>query len=154
MKRIVLPIAAAMLFLLLPLRANAQGETKKTAASMQGKAAMVELRGYVVDAMCAHGFVKHKNVMEKAAAHTRECALEESCSASGYGVVSDGKWYPFDAEWNKQAKTLIEKSAREKGLQCDVRGKMEEGKLVVASLKLLKGARPEPPQEKGKQSGS
>ena len=103
------------------------------------------LGGYVVDQMCAKGMATKTNAMEKAAAHTKQCALEESCSAAGYGIFSDGKYYRFDEKGSATAKTLIEKSKRTKGLYFEASGKLGDGSLIVASLK---EATPEKKMEK------
>lgn len=101
----------------------------------QDTAGVVTLKGYVVDQMCAKGMAKKSDPMVKAMAHTKECALEESCAASGYGIFSDGKWIKFDANGDKLAKESIENTKREKGLYYEVAGKMDGAKLAVASLK-------------------
>ncbi len=95
----------------------------------------VTLGGYVVDQMCGGTMAKKANVMEKAAAHTRDCSLQESCSAEGYGIVSDGKYYKFDEKGSATAKSLIEKSKRSKGLYFEASGTLNNGTLTVASLK-------------------
>lgn len=94
--------------------------------------------GYVVDAMCAKTMAKKDNPMERAAKHTRDCALEESCASTGYGLFYDGKYYKFDDEGDKKAKDLIEKSSTEKGLMVDVTGKMDGDKIEVASISEMK----------------
>ncbi len=86
--------------------------------------------GYVVDAMCAKAMAKKDNPMERAAKHTRDCALEESCASTGYGLFYDGKYYKFDDEGDKKAKDVIEKSSTEKGLMVDVTGTMEGDKIL------------------------
>jgi hypothetical protein len=108
-------------------------EEKKEAMKSEGK-----WHGYVVDAMCAKGMMKKDNPMEKAAKHTKECALEEGCAASGFGLFYDGKYYKFDEAGDKMAKAAIEKSTHEKGLMFDVTGKMEGEKITVASLSEMK----------------
>ena len=95
----------------------------------------VTMKGYVVDQMCAKGFLKKDNFMQKAAAHSQDCALEDDCAATGYGMFSDGKWYSFDEGGSKQAKALIEKSKRSKGLYFEVSGKLDGQTVTVASLK-------------------
>jgi hypothetical protein len=72
--------------------------------------------------------------MEKAAAHTKECALMDDCAASGYGIFSGGKYYKFDTKGSATAKALIEKSKRTKGLYFTAVGKLDEGTLTLASL--------------------
>jgi len=93
------------------------------------------LKGYVVDQMCARGMLKKTNFMEKAAAHTQDCALEDHCAETGYGLFSDGKWYKFDEKGSKQAGELIQKSKREKGLYFEVSGKLAGDTFMVSSMK-------------------
>jgi hypothetical protein len=112
------------------------------ATKMEGKKqATVEAKkwhGYVVDAMCAKGMAKKDNPMERAAKHTKDCALEEGCAASGYGLFSEGKYYKFDEAGDKLAKSAIEKSTQSRDLMFDVTGKMEGDKILVASLTEMK----------------
>jgi hypothetical protein len=108
-------------------------EEKKEVMKSEGK-----WHGYVVDAMCAKGMMKKGNPTEKAAKHTKECALEEGCAASGFGLFYDGKYYKFDESGDKMAKDAIEKSTLEKGLMFDVTGKMEGDKIMVASISEMK----------------
>jgi len=93
------------------------------------------IQGYVVDAMCAKGMAKKESPMDAASKHTKECALEEGCAASGFGVFSEGKWYKFDENGDKMAKYLIVKSKTEKGLVVEVTGDMKDNVLVVSSIK-------------------
>jgi hypothetical protein len=106
---------------------------KKEVMKSEGK-----WHGYVVDAMCAKGMMKKDNPMERAAKHTKECALEEGCAASGFGLFYDGKYYKFDEAGDKMAKAAIEKSTLEKGLMFDVTGNMKDEKIMVASLSEMK----------------
>jgi len=54
--------------------------------------------GYLVDHNCGKRMVMNdvKKSDVKAARHTKDCALEETCKASGYGIVTGGKFYEFD----------------------------------------------------------
>ena len=105
--------------------------------SQQGTASgeTVTLRGYVVDAMCASGMVKKGKVMERAAAHTKECALEDQCAASGFGIFSDGKYVKFDSHGDEIAQDLVQKTEKDKGIAVEVTGTMEGNQLAVASIK-------------------
>jgi hypothetical protein len=94
----------------------------------------VELKGYVVDAMCAKGMATKEKPMEAAAKHTKECALEEGCAASGFGVFSDGKWYKFDEKGDALALELIKNSKTEKGMVIEAEGEMKENIFVVAEI--------------------
>jgi hypothetical protein len=93
------------------------------------------LKGYVVDQMCGKGMEKKANFAEKAPTHTKDCALDEACAASGFGIYSDGKWYTFDEKGSAMAKAAIEKSKRETGLWFSATGKLTGTEFAVASLK-------------------
>ena len=93
------------------------------------------LRGYVVDKACAGKMAQKSNVMEKAEGHTKDCALNDQCAASGYGIFSGGKFTPFDEKGSARAKELIEKSKREKGLYFEARGTVTGGTMDVTSLR-------------------
>jgi len=98
------------------------------------KSEKTTMHGYVVDAMCAKGMAKKDNPMEAAAKHTKACALEEGCAASGFGLFSDGKWHKFDETGDKAAKELIEGSKTEKGMMIEVTGELKGDVLAVASI--------------------
>lgn len=93
------------------------------------------VKGYVVDQMCAKKMATKKDVMEKAAAHSKDCALDDACAASGYGIFSDGKYYKFDEKGSAKAKELIEASKLEKGLYMEATGHLGDGTLQVVTLK-------------------
>jgi hypothetical protein len=110
-------------------------QEKKSETMKQANSDMVKLHGYVVDQMCAKGMAKKGNPMERAAKHTKECALEEACAASGFGVFyGDNKWIKFDENGDKLAKAMFEKSKKDKDFMVDVSGEMKGDRLVVASL--------------------
>jgi hypothetical protein len=95
----------------------------------------MKLHGYIVDQMCAKGMVKKGDPMARAAKHSKECALEEACAASGYGMFYDGgKWVKFDENGDKLAKAMFEHSKKENDFMADVVGEMKGEKLVVTSL--------------------
>ena len=99
------------------------------------KVEKTKVTGYVVDAMCAKGMAKKENPMEKAAMHTKQCALEEGCAASGFGVFSDGKYHKFDKKGDELALALIKESKTEKGMIVEVEGMQKDDMLAVASIK-------------------
>lgn len=106
------------------VKADAKEETQATV-----------LHGYVVDAMCAKGIArKPETMMKKAASHTRSCALDEDCAASGFGVFSEGKWYKFDEAGDKQALELVKNSKKAKGLSVVVSGTQRGEVFAVASI--------------------
>jgi hypothetical protein len=138
MKKAVSLLVSLMVVAAIGLAQEKKIEEKKEGAVVKEEGKTVTMKGYVVDAMCAKGIAKKENKMEKAAAHTKECALEESCSATGYGLFSEGKWFKFDDAGDTKAKEMIEKSKVEKGLAFEVTGKMEGDKFAVASMKETK----------------
>lgn len=115
--------------------AVASGTAQEKKPEMSITSTTVTLKGYIVDQMCAKGMLKKDNPMLKAASHSKECALEDACAASGYGLFSDGKWYAFDEAGSKLARGMIEKDKREKGLSYEVSGKVDANRFAVASLK-------------------
>ena len=128
-----------------------KGETMRTVATLilvaalfarvsiaqEKKAETIVLKGYVVDAMCGEAWAKKGNGPEKAAKHTKVCALNDHCSASGYGIFSDSRWVKFDGNGDREAKAAIQKSKKERGHYFEVRGRMEGQTFQVASLKEL-----------------
>lgn len=95
----------------------------------------MSMHGYLVDAMCAKGMMKNPAaVMKKAAAHTKECALHEHCASSGYGIMSEGKWFKFDEKGDKEAKAFIENTKMEKALMVEVTGEMSGEVFALASI--------------------
>ena len=92
------------------------------------------LSGYVVDQQCAATIGTKADVMDKAAAHTRECALKEECAKSGYGIFSGGKYYTFDSTGSATAHAAIGKSKLSKGLFFIAVGKDMNGTFHLTSL--------------------
>ena len=109
--------------------AQAQDAPKEMKGDMK-----VDLKGYVVDAMCATGMLKKDDPMAAASKHTKGCALEEGCAASGYGVFSDGKWYKFDEAGDKMAMDLIQKTSTNKGIMVEVKGMMKGEAIAVSEI--------------------
>ena len=50
--------------------------------------------GYLADKMCGSKWTGEKGE-QRAIKHTKACALEEGCRASGYGLVTGGKYVKF-----------------------------------------------------------
>jgi hypothetical protein len=96
----------------------------------------VKLTGYLVDVMCAAGHVKDspEDATRFAAEHTKECALMQECIKSGFGLFSDGKWYPFDDKGNEIAKGLVEKTTKKDHIKVTVEAMKHEGKLLVEKI--------------------
>ena len=135
MKQTLYVVAMAFFFTLTAgaqLKPEIKKEMKKAAKEAMAVSAM---KGYVVDQMCAKGIAKKENMMEKAAGHTKACALEENCAESGYGLFSDGKYYPFDEAGSKKAHELIEKTSKKKEIMVEVTGTLNGATLAVSDIK-------------------
>lgn len=74
-------------------------------------------------------------VAAKPGEHPRSCAIQ--CSASGYGVIRDGKFLKFDAAGNDKALAALKASDKKDHLRADVAGDVEGDTIKVTSLKLL-----------------
>jgi hypothetical protein len=98
------------------------------------------MKGYLVDKMCATGMAKKApdEAMAKAAKHTKSCALEESCMESGFGLMSDGKWYKFDDAGDKKALAWLNKTDKKNELMVEVTGTHDGDIFKVVSLKEAK----------------
>ena len=100
----------------------------------QGSAAQTTMNGYLVDAMCGKKMALKDKPMEKAAAHTKDCAMNDACAASGFGVLSDGKYYKFDTDGSAKAKQVLEQSSREDNLYVQVTGTVQDSTMTVATI--------------------
>ena len=100
--------------------------------SAQDKA--VTLTGSIVDKSCSARHAKAPDPMVAAAGHTKKCALMPNCTASGFGVFADGKFYEFDAKGNDLAKAKLEASKKDAGAKFKVEGTVTDTKLTVKSI--------------------
>jgi hypothetical protein len=91
------------------------------------------LKGYVADKHCIVG--KSGDLNAKASAMPKSCTLSKACRASGLGLVSDGKWYSFDAKGAEEAAKVLKKSKAENGTLVEVTGTVEGDTLTVSSIK-------------------
>lgn len=94
------------------------------------------MSGYLVDKMCGTKMSKldKEKATEKAMKHSKDCALEDMCKESGYGIVSDGKFIKFDENGDKLASTYFEKSKKEKDFVVNVKGTMDGDLMKVESI--------------------
>jgi hypothetical protein len=117
-------IALALMFVSASLIAQAKSETKAAT-----------YKGYLVDKMCGTGFAKSGDVEKataKAKKHTKDCALEENCKASGYGLLIGAKFHKFDAAGDKLALSYLNKTKKESNLTVEVKGTMDGENINVA----------------------
>jgi len=96
----------------------------------------VKLTGYLVDVMCADGHMKShpENAESFGASHTKSCALDDQCAGSGFGIISGGKWYVFDAKGNELAKALFEKTKKNDHISATVEGVQQDNRILVEKL--------------------
>jgi hypothetical protein len=88
--------------------------------------------GYLMDKMCSKRMVGNPDKVVK---HTKTCLTEETCSESGFGLMTDKKFIPFDAKGNEIAANYLKTTQKESDFQIEVTGAMKGKKLAVASLK-------------------
>ncbi len=127
-------VAFALLFAAFSLMAQEKTEMKEPAG---GKV----FKGYLVDKMCGTGFTKTgdaKVATAKAKKHTKDCALEDNCKASGYGIVIGGKFLKFDSSGDKLALDYLNKTKKENNLFVEVSGTGDEKGISVAAINDVK----------------
>jgi hypothetical protein len=98
------------------------------------------MKGYLIDKMCGSGMAKKApdQAMASAAKHTKDCAMEEGCAASGYGLMMDGTWAAFDEAGSKKAAEYLKKTKAKDHLYIAVSGTMEGEMIKVSSIKSAK----------------
>lgn len=113
-------------------------------AQEKAKSAATTFKGYLVDKMCAIRMVKSgdaKKATEKAMKHTKACALEDDCRASGYGLVIDAKFRKFDEAGDKMAVDYLTKSKKKDNFLVDVEGTADGELIKVAAIHDAKSAK-------------
>ncbi|GEM_PF-2055807 len=134
MKKLTAVCLVAMLVSGIAVAQDMKAESKAGAAKVEKKALNM-WHGYIVDAMCAKGMAKNsETAMKKAMNHTRDCALEEACAESGFGIFMEGKYVKFDESGDKMAKEMLAKTKTEKSIMVEVKGEMKGDVLAVASI--------------------
>lgn len=128
---------SVILIVLLAMTAFGQDKPMETGTT-DTQSEMTTMKGIVIDQMCGEKIASKDDAMTKAAKHKRECAMSDDCSASGYGVISDGKWYKFDGMGDKKAVALLKKSHKKDNLMVEVSGKQDGTTFAVSSIKEIK----------------
>jgi uncharacterized protein YhbP (UPF0306 family) len=139
------------------------GDIMKVASinDVQEKAEKSEMKsehtmsGYMLDVACGTKMSKldEDKAMEKAKGHTKDCALQDACKASGYGIIMKGKLIKFDENGNKLASEYFDKTKKEKGFWVDVRGTMDGDMIKVESIKDVKAKVKKAVQKKEEKQG-
>lgn len=88
--------------------------------------------GYLMDKMCSKRMVGNHDKVVK---HTKTCLTEEGCAASGFGVMTDKKFIPFDTKGNEVAANYLKSTQKESDFQIEVTGVMKGKKIAVSDLK-------------------
>ena len=92
--------------------------------------------GYLVDKNC--GTMIGKKDKEKAMTmgkkHSVACALDEACMASGYGLVHEGEFLPFDDDGNSLAVTYLESLSKKNDVFVTVSARREGMVLHVSKI--------------------
>jgi hypothetical protein len=101
------------------------------------------LVGYLVDQNCGKKMVMDdiKKSDAKAAKHTKDCSLDETCKAAGFGIVTGGKFYKFDDAGDKKAVDYLNATKKEDNIKVEVTGTMNNDKIKVESIKDFKSTR-------------
>ena len=88
--------------------------------------------------------------VEKAAKHTVACALMESCKASGFGLVLEGRFLKFDPAGDEEAVKLLENAKVRENFRVEVTGEFSETDVQVSAMKAAKregsGTKPSSPR--------
>jgi len=88
-----------------------------------------EIHGVLIDNMCGAKQLDKSNPEEAAKGHPKSCAMKESCSSSGFGVVSGKKLIKFDDAGNAKAKEYL--GVKENATKVVVVGTMsDDGKTL------------------------
>lgn len=135
---------------MMSLSAFAQ-EKKEAAGMMKDMAKAGAWKGYLVDKMCAIGYVKDGDVAKantKGMKHTKSCALEEGCMESGYGLIIDGKYFKFDQGGDKMAVNFLNKSKKKDNFYVEVSGTKDGDIVNVKSIAEAKSEMMEKKMEK------
>lgn len=87
--------------------------------------------GMLCDKMCSAKMTD----ASKCSSHPKACMTSDHCSASGYGLMLDGKFYKFDKKGNTLAKGILKNSSKDKELQVEVMGTLKGTTISVTGMK-------------------
>ena len=91
-----------------------------------------EKTGILVDAKCGTQIAGNA---DKVTGDPNSCSLENR--ESGYGIVSDGKFYKFDDYGNKQALLLLKVTEKTSNLKVRVGGHFESDLIKVGEIETI-----------------
>lgn len=87
--------------------------------------------GILIDVMC--GEVAAFN-LEKAASHKVSCSVSLNCRESGFGIITQGKFYPFDQMGNQKALNLLKGTRKKSHVKVEVTGDLDGDTVRVSKL--------------------
>ncbi len=112
-------------------------EMKEMKEMKETKSMSPTFTGYLVDKMCGTAYVKSGDAAkaaEKGMKHSKACALDDDCAASGYGIVSEGKYLKFDEAGDKVALDYLNESDKKSNFMVEVSGTAEGNMISVKSI--------------------
>ena len=87
------------------------------------------LEGYVVDQACLRKYPQDE-LLERARAHTSECALMGHCMESGYGLVDDhGRTLLLEPSSTPQVVEALRSAGQERGVRLRATREMREQEM-------------------------
>ena len=126
MSRTLLPLGAALAFVLMAVSLSAQDKT-------------VTLDGYMIDNACASSHAADPSFGTWITMHKTSCAKMDSCEKSGYAVYADKKLYKFDDAGNSSAVEMLKNTKSQKGLHVKVEGIIDGDTIKVTKLTEVTG---------------
>ncbi|HVG38504.1 MAG TPA: hypothetical protein VM870_04400 [Pyrinomonadaceae bacterium] len=109
------------------------------AVSLRAEDQKVTLKGYLMDKACSTKAMKSPDATAAAKGHKKGCAQMEGCAASGYGIVSEGKFHAFDKNGNELAAKWLKETEKADNLGIEVVGmQADDGTVKVESLTEMK----------------
>ena len=139
-KLLILALALSFCSLMVLAQEKMQMQGKKEMKEMketkETKSTSPSFTGYLVDKMCGSRYVKGDATAaaEKGAKHSKACALDEDCAATGFGIIMDGKYWKFDEAGDKMAADYLNKTEKKSNILVEVSGSKDGDMLKVKSV--------------------
>jgi len=105
------------------------GTVSTTATAPVAAPATETIKGTIIDNMCA-GSQKPEMLSEFVKTHTKECATQPTCAASGYSIYADGKLMKFDEASNQKISDFLKTPTNKLEVVAEVKKAGEELSLV------------------------
>ena len=92
-----------------------------------------EIKGVLIDQMCANKMMKKDDAQKAAADHPKSCCIKCSKDGGAMAIISDGKLMKLDDKSADKAREYLGKD--DSTTNVVVQGKEEDGKLSITSIK-------------------